>query len=91
MITLPKVTKVGEHMRCLVQSRSTKGVAHMVDLYDTQCGCEDWQFRSGEKGSREFCIHVIAAKCAFADQMIAMIKQKEKEHAKANSKKKSRR
>lgn len=90
MITLPKVIKHAEHFRCLVKSRSHKDVAHLVDLYDKTCGCEDWQFRSTDRGSREFCIHMIAAKCAFADEMMALIKKKERQHAKAKKASKTR-
>lgn len=86
MITLPRVTKLNEHARCLVHSRSQKDVAHMVDLLDYGCGCEDWQFRHGERGSREWCIHIIAAKCALADQVIKLMKRKEKNNAKKKRK-----
>lgn len=51
----------------------------LVDVLDSKCGCECWTNLNARKvpGEKPLCKHLIAARSAFADEMIRRIKAQE--------------
>lgn len=50
-----------ELLRYFVESRSDPDNPHLVDLFEWQCGCKDWQFRCQSDPQAEPCDHILAA------------------------------
>lgn len=73
--------------RYLFYSDSQKGIAHMVDLIEGECSCQNFQFRIKpllEKGILEEsdsvakCKHIKKARDLLCDQMIEQLRKNDK-------------
>ena len=69
-----------EPLRFRVRSRSRPKVWHLVDVEESVCSCEQYDFRIGPRRkivkAREYCWHLRQARDACLDDLLKQIKNK---------------
>lgn len=64
----------GDRLTYKIPSARKTDELYIVDLLHMRCSCPDWAFRHQSDG--EPCKHIMAAKVALADQVLAEINKK---------------